>query len=721
MGSHMQEITGHGSELVKIVDQGLASRNLAASTIVMLSELVQMVDAASMRQIQAVLPKLEESLKQLVDSQSSLSTALQALIVLAEHFPSFFKPRYLPWIDLMLELASTESLDPAMRLLSFEWVSSLTAAKGLLKVVPDLPQKVLSVAFVFLCQVDAQDDLEEELHKEGEAKVDFFVKKFSWKVAVKPLMTLTARHAGGSWKEKVAAAMAIRAAAEYADDPAADQMVQCLLQLMMDSHARVRLAAFFAMGQLCHDRISSFHEQWCDQIMPALVRGCNDTNAIAVKAIGALEAHLHGLSEHDIPRFSDTLIQTLMQKLQSTDQAVVIASLEAIGALVISLDGFESYDSLVPLLLRGLTGEADQTLREKAFECISLTGFAVSKEKFAPAAAAALNAMFANIPLGQLSDCAGDALKRICKILGKDFVDFLPHFVPNILKALEIDSVFTTDLQGAGDDDLVVAAGDGPSIRVKTGQLTEMICLLNILEVFMKHTAERYMDFVQPTSEVLAKLLCNSNASSEISPITAEIRSALFPCWAELVGLVSLVNTVNTSQLVSQLVQNFVDQVASDLVKADESDEIASMASGIVRVLERAGIGTLRPEQVRNICKLAVAEITQSFQRDAAVDENNEKDSEMSQTTDEDEDEHQCRTELLSIITACMKADARTFLSSTWQSLQALLQQWFLSKAGLKLALHLTSDICEHLGGEAVNLLANFMDQIIKEGIVRAV
>eukprot|EP00438_Fugacium_kawagutii_P018315 Skav212464 [mRNA] locus=scaffold385:270444:272531:- [translate_table: standard] len=686
----------------------------------MICEMVQGADATALRQVQQVLPKVEESLKSLVATASmSISTALQALIVLAEYHPNFFKLRYQTWIDLMLEIAAASSLDPAVRLLSFEWVSTLTAAtKALLKVVQDLPARVLSIAFLFLCEVNEDTEEDEGLHKEGEAKVDFFVKKFGFAVAGKPLMKLVASH-GNSWKEKVATAMAIRAAGEYADDPTADQMAECLLQLLADSHTRVHLAALFALGQLCHDRSPNFNEAWCDRLMPVLLQGCGEANDIAVKAISAMEAHLHGLSGHDIRRFSDAIMAVLMQKLQSTDHQVIVASLEAIGALAISLDdGFDAYDSLIPMLLTVLEANVDHRLREKTFECISLTGFALSKEKFAPAAAAAVKCMFATP--SQLSDCLGDAVKRICKVLGKDFADFLPHLVPNILKALELDSVFTTDFHhGDDEDDLVVAAGDG-AIRVKTGQLTEMVVLLDILEVFMKHTAEKYTDFVRPTSEALAKLLCSSNPSSELSPMTCEIRSALYPCWAELVGLVS------DADLTSELVQNFVDKVASDLMKADDAEEISSMAQGIVTVIHR-GIGSLRAEQVKGICDLAVAEITQSFQRDATADATKAdaevSDSSRSSKSEKDEDfEHLCRTELLSIITSCMQADARAFMSSAWPTLQALMQQWFTYRrlGGAKLALHLASNICQHLGEEAVTLLANFMDLIIKAWLLSA-
>ena len=70
MNSHMQEIISNGQELVKIVNQGLSSKNLAASTIVMISEMVQTVDGTeTMKQIQQILPKIEDSLRSLTEPQ----------------------------------------------------------------------------------------------------------------------------------------------------------------------------------------------------------------------------------------------------------------------------------------------------------------------------------------------------------------------------------------------------------------------------------------------------------------------------------------------------------------------------------------------------------------------------------------------------------------------------------------------------------------------------
>eukprot|EP00913_Durusdinium_trenchii_P009992 g9378.t1 len=543
--------------------------------------------------LQQVLPQLEGALALLTEEQSpNLPEALQALIMLAEHQPSFFKSRYQIWIEIMLKLALSP-VHPSVRMLSFEWVASLVAsAKGLVKAVPDLPSKALTVAFLFLSELE-EDEEAERLCKEGEAKVDFLVKNFTFNVAKSPLASLTLRYARSpSWKERTAAALAIRAAGEYADEISADQMTEALLQLTTDPHCRVGSAAFFALGQLCHDRGSNFNQEWCEKFMPAFARGCQEKEVlIARKAIGALESHLHQCSSHEISRFSSMLVNVLVLKLQSSDTNIVVAALEALGALAIAVDdGFDDcYDSLAPLLLRALESTSKDhihsTIREKAFECISLMGFAVTKEKFAPLAAAALKSLApkresdvidASIDVCELSDCSRDSIQRMCKVLGVDFGHFLPLLVPSILGSLDQLEAFTTDIQGA-EDDLVVQL-DTSTFRVRTGQLTEAVALIKLLEVLMKHTAECFLQFVLPTSRVLVKLLSQSP-----SVFTSELREGIYPTWAELVSLKGL--DLETKRI---LVQSFVEKLALDIMNSEEADDIASMARALALIIDRA-------------------------------------------------------------------------------------------------------------------------------------
>ncbi|CAK9020220.1 unnamed protein product [Durusdinium trenchii] len=744
VGRHVEEIMSH-SQTMSIIHQGLTSKTLAASAIVLVSQIVGAhqgelkwkTGVASA--LQQVLPQLEGALALLTEEQSpNLPEALQALIMLAEHQPSFFKSRYQIWIEIMLKLALSP-VHPSVRMLSFEWVASLVAsAKGLVKAVPDLPSKALTVAFLFLSELE-EDEEAERLCKEGEAKVDFLVKNFTFNVAKSPLASLTLRYARSpSWKERTAAALAIRAAGEYADEISADQMTEALLQLTTDPHCRVGSAAFFALGQLCHDRGSNFNQEWCEKFMPAFARGCQEKEVlIARKAIGALESHLHQCSSHEISRFSSMLVNVLVLKLQSSDTNIVVAALEALGALAIAVDdGFDDcYDSLAPLLLRALESTSKDhihsTIREKAFECISLMGFAVTKEKFAPLAAAALKSLApkresdvidASIDVCELSDCSRDSIQRMCKVLGVDFGHFLPLLVPSILGSLDQLEAFTTDIQGA-EDDLVVQL-DTSTFRVRTGQLTEAVALIKLLEVLMKHTAECFLQFVLPTSRVLVKLLSQSP-----SVFTSELREGIYPTWAELVSLKGL--DLETKRI---LVQSFVEKLALDIMNSEEADDIASMARALALIIDRARHedGTLpgataqvTAQQVTDLCGLAVSEIAKSFQREGAgpvEGETSKRETSWSGSDEEEEgddedenEEHQCRTGLLSIITSCMKADPQAFLSSAWPSLLSLLQQWFgkpRGAGGTKLALRLACEIC-HLGEDAASAWPTFMTQVV--------
>merc|ERR1719428_953705 len=105
--------------------------------------------------------------------------------------------------------------------------------------------------------------------------------------------------------------------------------------------------------------------------------------------------------------------------------------------------------------------KAGARLRGKAFECISLLGLSVGKERFAAAAQQTMSAMLAT-PMAAddiQTDCIRDAMARMSKIMGPDFVPFLPALLPGILSGLSLASVVTVSAgedDEAQDDDVVV-------------------------------------------------------------------------------------------------------------------------------------------------------------------------------------------------------------------------------------------------------------------------
>merc|ERR1719265_1137237 len=130
------------------------------------------------------------------------------------------------------------------------------------------------------------------------------------------------------------------------------------------------------------------------------------------------------------------------------------------------------YDQIMPMLklvMSNATGEKENRLRGKAFECISLLGTAVGKEKFYNDAKEAMQAMYATTTDADdvQKDYIKEASERICKALGESFKEFLPPLLQMIYKKLDLKQLAEGGVgavvsAGAEDEEVIaVTAGDG--------------------------------------------------------------------------------------------------------------------------------------------------------------------------------------------------------------------------------------------------------------------
>ena len=483
-----EEMKLHGHEMLQIVSHGLCSPDLAANTIVLVCEAVQAVQG-KLQGVDAVL--LEGALLQIADA-ASLSQALQALIVLAQHHPTFFKARFQPWIDMMLKMASSSAFDSSIRLLSFEWVATLTASsKGLATAIPDLSSRVLSVAFTFL------EDVQSDLHEEGEAKVNFFLRKLPCQDFL-PLVQNFAESKHPA--QRLAAATAMRAASEHLNEV----FVEILLRLSYDEQKAVRSRSYLALGQICHDGGAEILKQRIPEVLTALLRGCEEE---LVPAIEALEALFHEISAQELCD-PEICLSSLLRRLGSSNE-VLVAALGAIGALAMALgEGFDMiFDSLMPILLR-LCGSS--SCSSEAFQCVSCVGFALSPENFRKAASAALRYLPQTWPG---SDVLRDGVGRMAKLLKSDFdINFI---MPSLLEALSLEVLDQEDLE--------------LNLQV-TGELTEAVMVVKLLELLARETCfEAYHDETMSCLQKIFKMPCKD--------LAYELRSAAYLCWAQLVFL----------------------------------------------------------------------------------------------------------------------------------------------------------------------------------------
>jgi len=751
-------------ELGSLVSAGLTTPELQPASLSLVSEMMSVADTSLTQALQPALPMVENALKAVASrDQSAFEDALQAFIETASMQAAFFKPRLREWVEMMLIFARARgAIDGDKRSLAFEWVSTIAESKSklLLKAVPDIVQRVLEVAFEFLSEVEEDDgwhDIDEDeeeddagsLHKSGEAKVDFFVKKFGFERTGKSLLALLQQYANSTrWEGKFAAAMAMRAAVEFVDGAAAlYAMAAILQQLVNDPHMRVRYAALLALGQACHDQEADFHNRWHERLVPLLAQACSDPiDRCAAMAAGALEAVVADLEEEVLTVHAQMILQALVSKMTSSSHpGVLVAVMEAVGALAAGLEGSfgEFYDQLMTMLLAFVSkppGEQRSAakLRGKAFECISLLGYSVGKDKFAPAAQQTMAAMLATPTVADdvQTDCIRDAMERMCKIMGPDFAPFLPNLLPGLLGSMRMEQAVsaTGEDEPDAENELTIPTEEG-LMKVNTSQVQEMLAMVKLLAVLINQTGQKFLEFVQPTAEALNRIL---GCTDPVLNLASSVRDAVYPCWAELVKVVSAAVPTKGQEaqtIAIGLVQRFVDKVGADLTKAEDPEDIAAMGNGLANVVSSAGTGCLQPQQVQGISDLATSEILKSFQREKALEDGNLGDlakalggGEDDDDDDDDEavgdvlgksdedEEKECRLGLSSIFGACMKINPEVFISHSWPALQGLMQEW-LSPQGAKgklLAVNLACDLCEHLGERSTAVWPVFMDAVLE-------
>merc|ERR1719183_1014668 len=140
-------------------------------------------------------------------------------------------------------------------------------------------------------------------------------------------------------------------------------------------------------------------------------------------------------------------------------------------------------------VMSNATGEKENRLRGKAFECISLLGMAVGKDKFHEDAKEAVAAMMRMPPL-EADDLQREYIKeaseRICKCLKKDFARFLPHLLPGVLNSLKLEGEEVgTAAEGNDDDQFVtVSVGEGKLVKVRSSKFEEISQSIQLIQTF---------------------------------------------------------------------------------------------------------------------------------------------------------------------------------------------------------------------------------------------
>ncbi|PKU32493.1 hypothetical protein llap_17202 [Limosa lapponica baueri] len=301
------------------------------------------------------------------------------------------------------------------------------------------------------------------------------------------------------------------------------------------------LMALSAIGEGCHQQMEGILNEIVnfvllflqDPVIAALLQTMEDQGNQRVQAHAA--AALINFTE-DCPKsllipYLDNLVKhlhsTMVIKLQELIQKGTKLVLEQVVTSIASVadtaeEKFVPYYDLFMPSLKHIVENAVQKelrlLRGKTIECISLIGLAVGKEKFMQDASDVMQLLLKTQT--DFSDLEDDdpqisymisAWARMCKILGKEFQQYLPVVMGPLMKTASIkpEVALLDNMENMSDDDgwEFVNLGDQQSFGIKTAGLEEKATACQMLVCYAKELKEGFVEYTEQVVKLMVPLL----------------------------------------------------------------------------------------------------------------------------------------------------------------------------------------------------------------------
>lgn len=466
-------------------------------------------------EILSILPPIKES-----QDSDNLSSALVALIDLAETAPKMFKSLFHNLVVFSVSVIQDKELDDACRQNALELMTTFadyapSMCKKDSSYVNDMITQCLSL-MTDLGEDDddaaewlASDDLDTEEsdlnHVAGEQCLDRLANKLGGVVILGPTFGWLPRMMQSTaWRDRHAALMAISAISEGCREQMIGELHQVLdlvVPALKDPHPRVRWAGCNAMGQMSTDFAPTMQKEYYDIVLKAIVPVLDSPEPrVKSHAAAALVNFCEEADKATLEPYLEDLLGRLYQLLQNEKRYVQEQALSTIATIADAAEQAFSkfYDSLMPLLVNVLQRENDKEfrlLRAKAMECATLIALAVGRERLG-ADAMTLVQILANIqqsitdaddPQAQyLMHCWG----RMCRVLGQEFLPFLPNVMPPLLELASAKA----DIQLLDDDAQIEQMQQedgwelvplrGKTIGIKTSTMDDKNMAIELLVVY---------------------------------------------------------------------------------------------------------------------------------------------------------------------------------------------------------------------------------------------
>mmetsp|Transcript_76341 Transcript_76341/g.182761 ORF Transcript_76341/g.182761 Transcript_76341/m.182761 type:complete len:1118 (-) Transcript_76341:59-3412(-) len=759
------QIVEAAAQLGQIIQNGLASPQMKhkVATFLLVCEIVTETEKKAWAPLLSTVGVLVQVLTALAQNKEEdlLQECIQAFTDVATVEPDFFKAQLQQSLEpakFMATVARTREADSGLRGLAIEWLVSYVEKrmKFLSKSVPDFINLTLECCMSLMLEVDESEgklkewiermddeegeEDEDELFHTGEECIDRVAEAAQMEVIGQSLFRLIGHFSQQeSWQAKHAALAAVKQTVEYVEEKEhVDEMAKLLLAHVDHPHPRVRFTALHGLGQLANDQSPHFQETSHQQVMPVLTRKMDDQmDRVAAMAMSAFVSFGEELDNSLMVAYARPLMEKLVMKLTNSQHRGVreeaITSIAVIAG-VMEQDFVQYYDSIMPMLKQFVmtcTSKKENRLRGKSFECMSLLGIAVGKEKFLNDAKEAIGAMMSTqVEADDVQrEYIKEASERICTCLKKDFAQFLPPLLPGIFRNLRLDELNNqAGNSGADDDDdyVKVLTGDGKTVRVHTEKFQDMMQSVQLLHTFVTEMEGGYFEAIPDTAKVLLPLL---TATDEMSMLCDEVRGTALQVWSLLIksARVGAQERAQNNEMAKELLKTGLQAVFGQLEQNQETDFLQEISSGIAECIKNVGPGVLGSDEVQTLTSRIFALVDQSLQRSAKhANEEAKAKHEASALPqelhggDEDEEDHdpkaeedQLRRNYEEVLGAMMKVSPAEFLPCLPRCAERI-QQWVATKEHKVLGLYLVCDLLEHLKEHSESAWPIFMPKIFE-------
>ncbi|XP_041502184.1 importin-5-like [Microtus oregoni] len=561
-------------------------------------------------------------------------SVLKSLVEIANTVPKYLRPHLEATLQLSLKLCGDPNLYNMQRQLALEVIVTLseTAAAMLRKHTNIIAQTIPQMLAMMVDLEEDEDwanadELEDDDFNSNAVAGESALDRMACGLGGNLVLPMIKEHImqmlqNPDWKYRHAGLMALSAIGEGCHEQMEgilNEIVNFVLLFLQDPHPRVQYAACNAVGQMAMDFAPGFQKKFHEKVIAALLQTMGDQGNQRVQAHAA--SALINFTE-DCPKsllipYLDNLVKHLhsimVLKLQELIQKGTKLVLEQVVTSIASVadtaeEKFIPYYDLFMPSLKHIVENAVQKelrlLRGKTIECVSLIGLAVGKEKFMQDASDVMQLLLkTQTDFGDMEDddpqisYMFSAWARMCKILGKDFQQYLPMVMGPLMKTASIKPgvtfLHTQDMENMSDDGWeFLNLGNQQIFGIKTAGLEEKSTACQMLVCYAKELKESFVEYTEQVAKLMVPLLKFylhdgvRMAAAESMPFLLECARVrgpeyLMQMWYYICdGLIKAIGTEPYSDVLSEIMHSFakcIDVMGDGCLNNEHFEELGGI------------------------------------------------------------------------------------------------------------------------------------------------